>query len=132
MQGRYVSSRLQPKLQHQHSHGLVTTVDGAAARKHTLYPPSSSYFFVHIRDLLFVCDFSMSSLRPPRPNYQNTNGFVDPVLKDSEEILNAPVPPGVKLTDVQKARRERKIRDAVEVHRAVEDVLEIKGSYFPG
>ena len=35
------------------------------------------------------------------------------------------------LTPAEKYKQDRALRDAVDLHRAAEDMLEIKGSYFP-
>lgn len=74
--------------------------------------------------------------RLPKSSYKGINGFLDPVLKEPEQPPNTTLPTGSvesnDLTDEGKAKKERELRDAVELHRSAEDMLNIKGSYFPG
>ena len=71
--------------------------------------------------------------RSPRPQYKGKNGFIEPILNDVEEPNAVPVVPGANgVANAPKAQRERTMRHLVAKHRLVEDMLEIKGSYFPG
>lgn len=74
--------------------------------------------------------------RLPKSSYKGMNGFLNPVLKELEQPPNTTLLTGggepSDLTDAGKAKKERKLQDAVELHRFVEDMLDIKGSYFPG
>ncbi|EKM50209.1 uncharacterized protein PHACADRAFT_188531 [Phanerochaete carnosa HHB-10118-sp] len=69
----------------------------------------------------------------PKPKYLGRNGFHEPVLKELDEPQAVPVSPGPSgAASAPKAQREKRMRALVEKHRQVEDMLEIKGSYFPG
>lgn len=70
---------------------------------------------------------------PPKPQYKGRNGFLEPVLRELESPQTMPALLGSNgEPSAPKAVRERKMREMVENHRLVEDMLAIKGSYFPG
>ena len=73
----------------------------------------------------------MNGLRLPKANYKGTNGFLDTTLKEDQPQAMA-APPANSSNEQTDAERAKKIRDDISVHRATEDMLEIKGSYFPG
>jgi len=72
--------------------------------------------------------------RRPKQSYRGTNGFTDPIRLRVQGLTHLPnlheKPPG---TDDAAARAHtRRVRDAVERRRFGEDVLQLKGTYFPG
>ena len=83
--------------------------------------------------ILSIVLMSSSSRRLPKSNYKGANGFLDPVLKESEQpkTATASVTPS-SLPGAEKSKKEKGLRDAVDAHRAAQDMLDIKGSYFPG
>ena len=83
-----------------------------------------------------MAEASSSSTRPlrqPAPHYIGFNGFVDPV----RHRMTGP-PPKTNLHAVaaapERATREQlnDLRDAVQRRQAVENIMELGGTYFPG
>ncbi|KIP03563.1 hypothetical protein PHLGIDRAFT_130053 [Phlebiopsis gigantea 11061_1 CR5-6] len=74
----------------------------------------------------------MSSIRHPRHNYRKTNGFIDPTAQEISEVAAISAPQVASTAQSAAEKTHPGIRDLVSVHRATEDMLEIKGSYFPG
>ena len=75
-----------------------------------------------------------SSLRPPKPLYRNSNGFQQEVdLK-----MSGAAPSKLNLHAVaanqKSASKEdiRELRDAVQRRQIVEDMMNLKGTFFPG
>ncbi|GJE90336.1 hypothetical protein PsYK624_064670 [Phanerochaete sordida] len=61
---------------------------------------------------------------------QPENGFVKPILEELDDAQ--PLPILSSAISGPKAYKEMLMRDLVDKHRLVEDMLHIKGSYFPG
>ena len=75
----------------------------------------------------------MTSLRKPNPAYKDKNAFLDASAQDIE-LRGIAATASLQtngLTPAEKYKQDRALRDAVDLHRAAEDMLEIKGSYFP-
>ena len=72
---------------------------------------------------------SHSSLRKANPAYKGKNAYLDISLQD---VPLESVPQGAAVKPADKLKKAKTIRDAVDIHRSVEDMLQIKGSYFPG
>lgn len=72
--------------------------------------------------------------RRAKAQYKETNGFQDPVRRRVQGQVPGPElhkrPPNTDKAAVYAYNRE--VHDAVERRRFAEDVLELKGSYFPG
>ncbi|KAI8985597.1 hypothetical protein BD414DRAFT_537106 [Trametes punicea] len=73
--------------------------------------------------------------RQPNPMYKNHNGFVERVvLKMSGAVPPARCNLHAVAAHPENASREdlRELRDAIQRRQFVEDVMELKGTYFPG
>ncbi|KAI0917914.1 hypothetical protein AcW1_006915 [Taiwanofungus camphoratus] len=73
--------------------------------------------------------------RYPKASYKGTNGFVDPVRLRFDGTISTPNLhiSASSCPDPQSAdAHAKKVRDAVERRRFAEDVLQLKGAYFPG
>lgn len=74
-----------------------------------------------------------NSLRRPNVAYKGKNAFLDTSSQDVELPESATVPlQETALDSGAMLKRQRPLREAVDIHRSVEDMLQIKGSYFPG
>jgi hypothetical protein len=74
-----------------------------------------------------------SSLRRPSISYKGKNAFLDTSSQDVELPESAVMPlQGTALNSVDMLERQKPFRDAVDIHRSAEDMLQIRGSYFPG
>lgn len=72
--------------------------------------------------------------RKPRPLYRDTNGFTDAPRARVQGItrlpnLHAPI---TSLEETLAVEHRKNFNDAVERRRLAEDVLSLRGSYFPG
>ena len=101
--------------------------------------PPSLYHHSRFFDILETMSEASSSaaLRRPQPLYKNHNGFTESVElamsgaaagPSSQVNMHAIAAKGVKAT----LEERRALHDAVQRRQFVEDMMELKGTFFPG
>lgn len=71
------------------------------------------------------------------PAYHGKNGFISHVVEpvvdtQADDAMQVDHPRDDTQQKLAAQKKERKLRDAIEKHRQVDEVLEARGSYFPG
>ncbi|OBZ66415.1 hypothetical protein A0H81_13571 [Grifola frondosa] len=72
------------------------------------------------------------SRRNPKSAYRGTNGFVDPVRTKIQGAVPATNYHAVLAEEDPPSTSKRELRDAVQRRPVREDMMELKGTYFPG
>lgn len=81
-----------------------------------------------------MTDHKPDIIRKPKSLYRDTNGFTDVPRTRVQGITRLPNlhVPITSLEETLAVEHRKDINDAVERRRLAEDVLSLKGSYFPG